>query len=270
MRKKLLPFLFSAIILLCSCQKELTDEGQPGFCHLSGITVKDEAGNITSVYQFTYDSILRRPTLLYFEDFTSGNTKTIFPSYNKDTITLGSNSYLTLDASRRLKTLVEFNGTQGIYNADFYYTYNSEGQLSERLIDDRVNSALRTNFTFTNGNLTSFKEDLPGYPQSITGILSYAASPIIAGYSQYALLELFPELLLYMPLFQIGKLPNTPVTSLKADINVPGFPISSINITYSNYSLTNEGWLGAFETSTVVSGSSPVISKYQFHYKCYQ
>ena len=270
MRNKLLLFCISAVIIFSSCQKELAEEGLPTFCTVSSITIKNATGNVTAVYEYEYDSVLRRPTKLSYRDFELNITKEVVPVYSGDTVFLGLNSYLVIDPSKRLKKLTEADAAQGLINGDYYFNYNSSGQLSERLIDDGFNDAFRTNFNYTNENLTDFTEDVPGIAQPVSSTVTYGNSPQIKANAQYTMLELFPELLLYMPLFQLGKISSLLIATVASDVTVPGSPLPvTITTSYTNYTLTSEGWPSAFESKTTVGNTTAASASYEFQYRCF-
>ena len=206
--------------------------------------------------------------MLRYQNLEVGTSKTIYPTYSNDTIYFASNSFLTFDASNRIETLTESDPTPG-KDFTYYYTYNSEGYLNQRLIDDGVNDAVRTNFTYSNGNLLSFKQDYGGFPQSLSANVSLATSPGIASFKQLGLIQLFPELLLYMPAVQLGKIASSPLSNIQVDITPANAPTDSFANVYSNYSLTAEGWLSSFQTDVVVNGIPESTIKYEFEYKCF-
>jgi hypothetical protein len=271
MRNSPILFCVLALLLLSSCQKELTEEGgAPTFCNVASITVKNGGGNVIELYEYEYDSVSRRPTRLRYQNFEAGTSKIVTPVYSADTVYLGLNTYLTVDASKRIKKLSEFDPPQGLIEGDYYFTYNSNGQLTERLIDDGVNDAYTTSFNYNNNNLVNFSEDVPGFPQPIPSTVAYGSSPELKAYTQYALLELFPELLLYMPTLQLGKISPLPIATVESTLELPGSPLPvTVTTTYDNYTLTQEGWLSTFQSKTVAGGSTVTSASYQFQYRCF-
>src|SRR6185436_16134507 len=104
------------------------------------------------------------PIMLRYRNFTQNIIRTIYPRYVKDTIYLDQNSSLALDRSKRIAVLTEFNAQPGITHGYYYYTYDKDGQLSQRIIDDAYNPAQYTNFEYDNGNLVTYRQDYLGHP----------------------------------------------------------------------------------------------------------
>ena len=268
MKGKLILSCFISILMLSSCQKELGEENVIPFCALTSVVLKNKAGAITARYNYQYDSITQRPTLLQFNNLTNGTSTTINPTYKNDTIFLAQNSYLTLDASNRIETLVDPNAAGG-KNLSYYYTYNSQGQLNQRLIDDGINDALRTNFNYTNEALSTINQDFGGFPQSLSATVSLLTAQKLNGFSQFSVLEFFPELLLYLPSFQLGKITSFPLSEVEVIVAIPNLPAASFTNKYTNYSFTPEGWLSSFQSDVVVNGVTESTIQYEFEYKCF-
>lgn len=268
MKGKLILSCFIAVLMLGACQKELGEQNAIPFCALTSVVIKNKAGAITGRYSYEYDSITRRPTLLQFNNLINGTSKTIIPTYKNDTIFLAQNSYLTVDASNRIETLVDPNAAGG-QNLSYYYTYNSQGQLDQRLIDDGINDALRTNFVYTNDTLATINQDFAGFPQSLSAAVSLFTAQKLTGFNQFSVLELFPELLLYMPALQLGKITSFPLSEVEVNVAIPTLPPDSFTNKYSSYSFTPEGWLSSFQSDVVVNGVTESTIKYEFEYKCF-
>jgi len=259
---------FSVLTILNSCQKELAENNLAAFCGVSSVILKDGSGNIKARYDYEYDSLLRRPTMMRYQNFQSGTSKTIYPTYSNDTVYFSQGNYLTLDASKRIKFLAEPTPVPANY-LNYYYTYNSNGNLDQRLLDDGINDALRTNFFFDNGNLSGYKKDYAGVPQSLSADITTATAPKITGYNQYAFFEIFPELLLYMPVLQLGKMPAFPMSAIETSIENTGGSSPAYTTNYSNYAVNAEGWLSTFETNMTVNGVPGSTVKYELAYTCF-
>jgi hypothetical protein len=270
MKNKIILFCIAAISL-GSCQKELTDDNPPVFWAVTGITVSNaDIKEVVAQYNFEYDSVKRQATMMNYQNFSLGVSRTIYPLYSKDTVYLGQDSYLTLDPSKRVKILTEFNARPGIANGDYYYNYNGQGQLEERLLDDGMGDAIRTTFNYNNGDLVKYKQDFKGYPLANSSTLSYLTAPKINGFGQYSLLEVFPELLLYMPCLSIGKPVSYPVSQIDSQVDIPGSPANSFITLYSNYTLTPEGYISTYQTKVQVGLALPVNTLYEFTYRSFK
>lgn len=268
-RKALVVGWVVAVLFLTACQKEITEEALPEFCALSSITLRESSnGPVIARYSFGYDSLLRRPNLLQYQHYTHGVTRTIRPVYANDSIRLGADGFIALDRSKRVTLLRETNGLSGIDNGEYYYDYNTNGQLAQRTFDDGINDIKHTNYTYTNDSLSSVLQDYMGYQNSLTASPSYYTPQKLNGFGEYAFLEIFPELLLYMPCLKIGNAPLWPLSSVKTEIDVPSAPIPSYTTTYSNYTFTPEGWISSFETKAGKTGT-PVSTIYEFDYYCF-
>lgn len=267
MRNRLV-FCVIAISFLASCQKELTNEGLPEFCAVTSIKVTDGTTNaITAMYTFEYDSFLLKPSKLKYENFPKGISRTLSPTYAGDSIYLGARGFITLDNSGKISILNETNSFPGIENGDYYYTYNNVGRMEQKLLDDGVDDASRTNFTYNNDTLVSYKQDIPGYVQGLSASLTYSNTLQVKAFPELATLEIFPELMLYMPCIKLGKLTSAPLAQIISTKATSGSETNTTT-TYSNYTLTQEGWLSSFETSTVVDGQKAVKTVYNFEYQC--
>jgi len=258
----------SSLAILSSCQKELSENNITAFCGVSAVTLKDGNGNITARYDYQYDSLLRRPTMMRYQNFEAGTSRTVYPTYSNDTVFFAQNSYLTLDASNRIKTLTEPTQAQA-NQIDYYYTYNSNGNLDQRLLDDGINDAVHTNFSYNNGNLAGYKQDYAGVPQSLSANITTATTPKISAYGQYAFVEIFPELLFYMPALQLGKMPAFPISAIETSIETTGNPYPSYTTNYSNYTVNAEGWLSTFEVNMTLNGVPGSTIKYELAYTCF-
>jgi hypothetical protein len=270
MKGKLLLTGLITIAFLTSCQKELKKEetDASAFCSVSAITISNGNSKVTGKYTYTYDSISRRATMLKFQSFEANTTKIYYPTYSGDTMFFSQKGYLILDASKRIKLLVDPNAPGG-KNLAYYYSYNSQGKLEQRLIDDGFNDALRTNFSYTNGSLSGFKQDYAGFPQSLAAIVSLNTATTITDFNQFALVDLFPELVMYLPTFQLGTITEFPLAKIEANIGITNLPASNFVNTYGNYTLTAEGWLSSFQTDEVIVGVPESTTKYLFEYKCF-
>ncbi|MES2645675.1 MAG: hypothetical protein V4717_02280 [Bacteroidota bacterium] len=268
MKARLILGCLVTIAFLTSCQKELKEEDNPTFCNVSTITIKNGNSKITAKYSYEYDSVTRRATMLKFQNFESGAIKIIYPTYSGDTVFLSQKGYLVLDASKRLTALQDPNAPGG-KNLSYFYSYNSQGSLEQRLMDDGVNDVLRTNFSYTNGNLTGYKQDYAGFPQSLAATIELNTTTNVTGFNQLALLDLFPELVFYLPTFQLGKISDFPLSKIQANIGVTNLPASSFVNTYNNYTLTPEGWLSSFQTDEVIVGVPESTTSYSFEYNCF-
>jgi hypothetical protein len=265
------------VILFCilavsgvACQKELTDDGGPAFWALTDVIVTDvNTKAVLSKYEYEYDSISMKASKLLFQNPVTGATRTIYPSYSTDTVFLCTNSYLVVDASKRVKQLSEFNARPGVVNGEYFYDYNGEGQLQERLYDDGATDAIRTTFNYNNGDLVQYSQDFKGYPLANTASLTYLNTPRILGFGQYSLLEIFPELLLYMPCLSIGRSVLYPLSQINSEVSLPAPPMPPYTTYYSNFVMNAQGYVTSFETSVQI-GTNPVVKKhYEFTYQSF-
>jgi hypothetical protein len=203
------------------------------------------------------------------KNLVSGATTTIFPVYSKDTIYLGESNFIIVDASNRIKTLTQQDPASG-KTLTYYYTYNSLGYVDQRLVDDGISDASRTYYSYDNGSLSGYKQDYQGYPQALSAVVSYQQSTRLNGYYAYSLVELFPELIFYMPGFQLGKSSGYAIKQVDKTLNTNNLPSISVTDTYSNYSVNSDGWLSAFQTDIMLSGTTPgSTSKYEINYQCF-
>lgn len=257
------------LTLLNACQKELDDQILLKYCAIESLTLKDgNTGAAFAVYNYEYDSINRRPIVLRYTDLVSGESRLLAPTYADDTIYLGSN-YLALDAGKRLVTLSETNAITGLSNGKYFYTYNSEGFIKERILDDGVNDAENTLFSFSGGTVSGYTQDFVSVPNAFNSSISYLSFPAYADFGQFAMYDIYPELMLYMPCFRIGRTPLFAMSAIKTAVAIPGSPITAIDFNYSNYNLTIEGWPSSFESDVLVNGVSAYKTKYEFTYRCY-
>ncbi len=255
-----------------SCQKELDRVATPTFWAITNISLTDaDSGTVLGVYDFTYDSLLRRATRLNYVSPVQRISKEIYPLYGKDTVYLGTNSFIALDRSKRITLLSENNAASGIQNGDYYYNYNDLGHLKERLLDDGVSDALRTTFNYDNGDLVQYHQDIKGFPLANTAALTYSTDqPRISNFSQYSLLEIFPELLLYMPCFNMGKLVLYPLSKIDSQVSIPAPPTPPYTTYYKNFVMTAEGYISSFETMVQIGTNPPVNKHYAFTYKSFK
>ena len=273
MKNKVILFCILAVSSV-ACQKELANDGGPAFWALTDVTVSDvNTKAVLSTYRYEYDSITMKATkLVYLNNVQNvqGGTRTIYPSYNADTVFLGTGSYLVVDASKRVKQLSEFNARPGVVNGEYFYDYNGEGQLQERLYDDGgVTDAIRTTFNYNNGDLVQYSQDFKGYPLANTASLTYLNNPRILGFGQYSLLEIFPELLLYMPCLSIGRSVLSPLSQITSEVSIPGPPTPRYTTLYSNFVMNAQGYVTSFETSVQI-GTTPVVkTHYEFTYRAF-
>jgi hypothetical protein len=265
--KLLLAALFLSMVS-SSCQKEISWDKDVKFCGVSSITIRDGRGIITEKYEYQYDTILRRPNMFRHKNMITGATTTIFPVYSRDTIYLGSNNFIIVDASNRIKTLTENDPVSG-NTLTYYYTYNSLGYVDQRLVDNGIDDASRTYFSYDNGSLSGYKQDYQGYPQALSAVVSYQQTTRLSGYYEYSLVELFPELLFYLPGVQLGKSSGYAIQQVEKTLNTNSLPAVSVTDTYSNYSVNSEGWLSAFQTDIMLSGTPGSTSKYEINYQCF-
>lgn len=266
--KSVLSSLIVCCFLFCGCQKELTDQSLPEFCGVTSVTVTDGTTNtVTAVYTFTYDTVIHKPSILKYQNFPKGISRTINPTYTGDSIYLGSTNFITLDGTGKISILNERNSLPGINNGDYYYEYNTQGQLEQKLLDNGIDDAARTNFTYKNDTLVAFRQDIPNFQQGLSASLTYSNTLQLKGFSEFAAVEIFPELLLYMPCIKLGKLSSTPLAQITSNIAEPSSTSAS---NYGNYILTQEGWLSSFEVTTPVNGQKPIKTIYSFEYECYK
>jgi hypothetical protein len=251
-----------------SCQKEVNWNDDVKFCGVSTIIVRNASGAITEKFTFQYDTVRRRPEALGYTNFESGTSEQILPEYKADTIFYNANVYAVTDGTRRIKLLHTIDKSSG-KALDYYYTYDTFGYLTQRIADDGYHDAARTNFTYDNGMLTGFQQDFQGYPLALSAVVSYEQSTRFNGYSEYSLIELFPELVLYMPTFQMGKMAAYAIKKVERHIDNTNLPPMNLTDNYSNYSLNTEGWPQEFQTQLVVSGTPALTSKYSFEYTCF-
>lgn len=258
--------LLAVLALFCSCQKEVNWNDNIKFCGVSSITVRNAAGNVTEEYNYDYDTVLRRPILLQYHNLLKGSSIILRPVYAHDTIYLDENSFIITDGSRRIKTLTETNAATG-KTLTYYYAYDNFGYLYERYCDDGINDAIRTKFSYDNGSLTGYSQDVQGYPQALSATVSYQPSTRFNAYWEYSTVELFPELILYLPAFQMGKYSNYAIKTVEKKIATGN--VVSLTENYSNYSVTSEGWPEGFQTDQLVSGVTKATSRYEINYKCF-
>jgi hypothetical protein len=268
MSSKLLLAAFLITIVSSSCQKEISWNDDVKFCGVSSITIRNGSGVITEKYEYQYDTVSRRPNMFRHKNLVSGAITTIFPVYSKDTIYLGSENFIIVDASNRIKTLTQKDLITG-NTLTYYYTYNSLGYVDQRLVDNGIDDASRTYFSYDNGSLSGYKQDYQGYPQALSAVVSYQQSTRLSGYYEYSLVELFPELLLYLPGVQLGKSSGYAIKQVEKTLNTNNLPSVSVTDTYSNYSVNSEGWLSAFQTDIMLSGTPKTTSKYEINYQCF-
>lgn len=257
-----------ALMVFTSCQKEINWKNDVKFCGVSSITMSNANGIVVEKYEFGYDTINRRPNVLRFQNLQTGISQTIVPQYRQDTIIYTSNTYVTVDASGRIKTLNTVDATTG-KPLVYYYTYNIMGYLDQRLIDDGIHDAIRTNYTYDNGFLTGYQQDFQGYPLALSAVVSYQQSTKFNGYCEYSMIELFPELTLYLPTFQMGKMSSYAIRKVEKKTTNSSIPPVSTTDNYSNYSLNPEGWPQGFQTDVMVSGVPESTSKYSIDYSCF-
>jgi hypothetical protein len=256
------------VVLVSSCQKELDIEDLPKFCGVSSITIIDGKTNaVTAVYSYEYDSFLLKPSKIIYENLSNGVTRTVKPTYAGDSIYLGGQGFITLDNSGKVSILNQANNMPGIDNGDYYYTYNNQGRIEQKLLDDGVDDAKRTNFIYTEDSLTGYRQDLPGHSQGLLATFSYASKLQLKGFLELANVEVFPELVLYLPCIKLGKLPTHPLSQIISARSVYG-TLPKITVDYNNYTLTQEGWLSSFESNRNQEGGGTTKTIYKIDYLC--
>lgn len=252
MNKSLLMLSATMLLIVASCSKSKdnpTDETKTKTC--KQIETKFDDG---TVFQYAYDDKGRVVT--WKKVWSGGSTETITYEYSANEIvetgkdgTYTNVTKHTLDASGRITT----SATTNSYDSSVYtttYTYDANGYL----IQIKEGSGT-TNFTYTNGNITSIDDG------SRTYTITYGTDTYNGGFFRYNTNDTFPEEL-ETPLFSYyGK--RSKALPIKSVIT---YGSSQTTETYT-YEKDANGNITKFVNS-IKQGSNTYISTMQYTYNC--
>lgn len=250
-----------AVILLNSCQKELTGSITTFGCKVQQWTSLNANGGVAYSFSYTYDSATTKPTQLVYTD-SSGLQTTVIPSFKVDTVFFSNNSYAVLDGSTRIKHLVEKSGFSP--NGDYYYEYDAGGHLTKRTYDDGTNSYI-SNATFTGDALTKITIPYQLVPDAIAYNYTYSDSVKVSGYNYFMMVDNnYPELELYLPCFSVGTFTTKAIAQQVISVAIPVITLTPIVTNFTNYSLTGQGYISSVNEITTggITASSSINANY--------
>lgn len=261
-------YLVLVAFVFLSCQKEL-DEKAFTNCLIDKIEIFEQAGTTpVETYTYSYNPVTLWPSNIEISipsvPFNRNLTITVSPD-NRD-IDMGLTGSMKLDGSRRITELNISNAFPGGDQGEFFYGYNSNGFLEDRLYDDAISGLERIDFENDGSALTGFTIRQGGTDTLATATISYLTTPRLGTDVMLPFTEVFTELLPFFPMIRLGNIGNLPVDKML--IQAPGVGGASLNYQFGNYQLNTDNSVTGFENTLTFLGLPPIKRRFQITYRC--
>lgn len=260
-----LPVLMLAIVGV-GCQKELDAESFR-VCALQKISIFEGAATLpTETYFFEYNQVGTWPSSVSI-DIPSIPYKQVVPINVQDRkVDLGDFGSLELDGSRRITELIVNKAYPGAIEGDYFYGYNAQGFLEDRIYDDGVRDFELTKFANNGLSLATFDTQLnPPSPPIALGELTYQNTQQKGNTDVLVFTDIMPELLPFTPLISLGKLGNQLLETYS--LSLPTLGGVTVKYGYSNYTF-DDGILTGFDNVVTLPGLPPLSRKFRIEYVC--
>lgn len=252
-----------------SCQKELDPEAYQTCLPQTIEVYLNGNANPGELYTYVYDPATLWPQSITLSIPDSLYLKTINVSFANDTIYLGAVGFIKLDGSRRITQLSLNEDLAGVEKGNYFYGYNNEGVLAERLFDNGDDVLERAAFTHQGTYIDSFYFQYEFQPGTLLGSLSYLSSP--NGNGENNLLpytDIFPELLPFAYMVKLGSISNDLPDKMKVLYESPGMPTYTLNYAYSSYGFNSDNLLTGFGSQLTVEGYPDYHRRFSIAYVC--
>jgi hypothetical protein len=253
-------------ILAMGCQKEL-DEESFGICVLQKISIYEGAATApTETYFFEYTQVGSWPASVSIDIPSVPYSQVIPISVQDRKVDLGDFGSFEVDGSRRITELIVNKEYPGAVEGDYFYGYNAQGFLEDRIYDDGVRDFELTKFANNGLSLSTFDTQLnpPSSPIAL-GELTYQTAIQNGNNDVLVFTDIMPELLPFAPLIGIGKLGNLPLE--KYVLTLPTLGGVTLQYAYANYTF-DKGLLTGFDNVISLPGLPPINRKFRMEYLC--
>lgn len=219
----------------------------------------------------------KKPAKVELFDSTSGNVYYHADFiYKGDSIEIGKNEYFLLDQEKRIREFdtYEIAGDPGSDKFRYTYTYNQEGQLSNKnwyiySLSPDVPTFIYT-YTWLNGNLTKVEATEAGGTRrvALSAELEYDLSRAINNF-----IYSFPEaneLAPFILSMNIGKKSKNQLNRIIVKTyDASGNVIHTYNTDYKNYKFSSDGYITElYASGDIVDGMLIVDGLTKFKYEC--
>jgi hypothetical protein len=256
-------------VMIFSCQKELDPLGY-NTCLPETIEVfENNATTASERYSYVYDPVTLWPKTITITLPAISFTKTLDLSLNGNLINLGTTGFIELDASRRIIHLSVNEIYPGAEKGDYFYGYDSQGFLAERLYDDGDSLIERSIFSNTGAAIDSFVIAYEFEPEKLIGSIAYqTAGTTGSGENLLPYTDIFPELIPFSYLVKLGRFSLDIPATMKVLYESPGLPAVPLNFQYSDYRFDGAKLLTGFTSHLTVPGFPDYRRTFSVNYVC--
>lgn len=267
------PYVTTTVLVVCllaffSCQKELDANGY-FTCQPEKIEVFENNNTIAAeTYVYNNDPVTLWPKTITINIPAASYTKILDLDVNGNTISLGADGLIEMDASRRITHLEVKKRFAGAEKGDYFYGYDSEGFLAERLYDDGGALVERTIFKNDGVSVDSFTVSYELEPNNLLASISYQLPANGNGENLLPYTDIFPELLPFAYLVKLGRISIDIPERMKVLVESPSGPPFTLNFQYSGYQFDANELLTGFSSKVTGAGMADYQRKFGITYMC--
>ncbi len=256
------------LLALFGCQKELDSDGY-FTCLPEKIEVfENNNAAAAETYVYDYDPVTLWPKTIAITIPASSYFKILDLDVNGNTINLGADGLIEMDVSRRITHLEVKKPFAGAEKGDYFYGYDSEGFLAERLYDDGGPFVERTVFLNDGAAIDSFTVSYELDHNKLLASLSFQPAANGNGENLLPYTDIFPELLPFAYLVKLGRISVDIPDRMKVLVESPGTQTFTLNFRYSGYQFDANELLTGFSSRLSVAGMPDYLRKFGITYMC--
>jgi hypothetical protein len=277
-------WLFTTLVLLSSCTKELSEEtSNPNNqnpplgsnCKVNKVTTLDSlTGEGQGSVYLLYNTAGQATLVQVFDSVNASMQFETSLQYRGDTVRVSPAEYFLLDASRRVRIFHSEQSSGGFSDTlHVQYNYDAAGYLASREIFTGNASlpVFRYAYTWRGGNMVAVDGSIavPGVNQKIlTATLEYDPNATANNF-----LQTFPDAFetnVFLSALDLGKTSRNVLRTMSVTLyDDQGLPEETFVNHYSNYVFSSDGYLLEWSTFTEASSAGPAQGgRARFGYHC--